>query len=75
MEFVKMGRMIWPQAGGDALFAAQYDGTNDGAYFNASPPLSGVANGPAFTMSLHFKCTKSGSTQFFTDQDIAFFHQ
>lgn len=72
---VRPGRLMGPVGGGTALFAAQYNGTSDGAYFNASPPLSGVANGPAFTFSLHFKCTKSGSTQYLTDQDIAFFHQ
>ncbi len=69
------GRLMGPVGGGGAAAqATQYNGTSDGAYFNASPPLSGVANGPAFTMSLHFKCTKSGSTQYFTDQDIAFYH-
>ena len=61
--------------GGPSVLAAQYNGTTDGAYFNASPPLSGVANGPAFTMSMHWKATKSGSSQYFTDQDIAFFFQ
>lgn len=54
--------------------ATQYNGTSDGAFFDASPPLSGVANGPAFTLSMHFKATKSGALQYLTDQDIAFYH-
>lgn len=71
----RVGQIMSSRGGASAPMATSFNGTSDGAYFNASPPLSGVANGPAFTMSLHFKATKSAAVQYFTDQDIAFFHR
>ena len=71
----QIGKVISSRGGAAAApMATQYDGTNDGAYWPSLP--TGLADGPAFTMSLHFKATKSGAgDQYFTDQGIAFFHR